>query len=200
MSKRKVTLKLTTQKDLIHAESGARTYGELKQELKDVKFDGMRVVVRETKNTLQDEAALLPPGDFVLFLVPEKVKSGGGKVKKGLKKLKNIATAGYNDLRSHGSYLNNVKKAGLDLNGGVDTLRETIQKYYDGANPASAANAPAGNPVAEIEEARAKINAAIDQIIASAGVPVEDTTEYLVKTSVDDLESEIQEIRKALNL
>lgn len=198
MSKRKVTLKLTTQKDLIKSESSARTYGELKSEMTDVKWDGMRVVVRETKNTLQDDAALLPAGDFVLFLVPEKVKSGGSKDKKGLKKLKNVATAGYNDLRSHGSYLNNVKKAGLDLNGGVDTLRQTIQNYYEGANPASVVNS--GGPIAEIEEARAKINAAIDQIIASAGVSVEDTTDYVVKVSVDDLESEVQEIRKALNL
>ena len=45
-SKRQVTLKLTTQKDLIKHESEARTFGELKAELKNVKWDGMRVVER----------------------------------------------------------------------------------------------------------------------------------------------------------
>ena len=200
-SKRQVTLKLTTQKELIKHESDARVFGELKKELKNVKWSGMRVVVRSTKNTLQDDNALLPGEDFVLFLVPEKVKSGTAK-----NKLKNIATASYNDLRSHASHLNKKKDANIPMSGGTEVLRKAVQKYYDDQNPAKAASAPkedvGTDRVAAIEEARTKINEAIDVIIANAGNPeiVEDATEYLIKTSVDDLDAEILEVKKALNL
>ena len=197
-SKRKVTLKLTTQKDLIHKESDARTFGELKKELSDVKFSGMRVVERSSKNTLQMDDAILPAGDFVLFLVPEKVKSGGV-----VKKLKNIATASYNDLRSHASYLNKKKGASVPMSGGTEDLRKAVQKYYDDLNPAKAAPvAEEDDRVAKIEAARTKINDAIDEIIKYAGDPqiVEDATEYLIKTSVDDLEDELRSIKSALSL
>jgi hypothetical protein len=206
MSKRKVTLKLTTQKDLIHHESEARTYGELKKELTAVKWDGMRVVERASKNTLQRDDAILPGGEFILFLVPEKVKSG--KNKDGLKKLKDIGSASYNELRSHGSYLNKVKNAQVTLNGGTEELRNAIQAYYgnaiqayyDSKNPAkdTAEVESSADPIAAIEEARTKINIAIDTIVANASV--EDTTEYLIKTSIDDLEDEIADIKKSLKL
>jgi hypothetical protein len=196
MSKRNVTLKVTSQKELIKAESGARTFGELKAEMKNVKWSGMRVVERGTKHTLQDDAALLPAGDFVLFLVPEKVKSGAK-----VKKLKNIGTASYNDLRSHGSQLNKAKDAGID------------KAYYDSKNPAKAtADAPAEVPaeaetaLAAVEAARVNINSAIDTVVGliseakTVEVPIEDTTEYILKVSVDDLDAELAEIKKALKL
>ena len=68
---REVVLKLTTQKDLIKHQSEARTFGELKKEMRQVKWSGMRVVERSTKATLQMADAVLPQGDFILFLVPE---------------------------------------------------------------------------------------------------------------------------------
>ena len=202
---RSVKLKVTTQKDLIKAESSARTFGELKSELSNVKWDGMRVVVRETKNTLQDDGALLPAGDFVLFLVPEKVKSGMGK-----KKLKNIATASYNDLRSHASHLNKTKNAGIVVSGGTEQIRKAVQAYYDKMNPAKAAKeAPAETPgnvndaVAIIEKSGGEIKEAIAIILANAGEAkaiVEDTTEYVLKVTVEDLDTELADLKKALKL
>jgi hypothetical protein len=199
MSKRQVTLKLTTQKDVIKHESAARTYGELKKELNNIKWSGMRVVERTNKTTLQHSDAVLPATDFVLFLVPEKVKAGLGN-KKGLKKLKDIDNASYNDARSHISFLNKVKNAGIAMDGGVGELRARLNSYYgkDGEAPATVASA-----VEVIEGHRKGINEAIDAIIeaAKAGPEVvEDTTEYLVKTSVDDLENEIKELKSSLNL
>ena len=199
MSKRTVTLKLTTQKDLVKHESSARTYGELKKELPNVKWSGMRVVERTNKTTLQMDDAVLPATDFVLFLVPEKVKSGASKAK-GLKKLKNVETASYNDCRSHISFLNNMKDAKLAMDGGVDVLRARLKEYYDAAK---AGKTPKGDgPVEIIEECRTKINNAIDAIIesAKAGFPVEDATEYVIKTSVADLDNELGEIKKSLKL
>ena len=185
MSKRNVTLKLTTQKDLINVESDARTFGELKNQLKDVKWDGMRVVERSTKNTLQMDDAVLPATDFVLFLVPEKVKSGAGI---------DIDSSSYNDLRSHISMLNRVKNAGLSLDGKVDDLRTSLKKYY-GQIPAEAED-----QIAIIEECRAKINEAIDAILEVAKTKSVDKTEYVFKTSVEDLEQEVSEIKTCLKL
>lgn len=198
-SKRKVTLKLTTQKDLIKHESNARTYGELQSELKDVKFSGMRVVERSSKMTLQHDDAILPAGDFVLFLVPEKVKSGTGN-----KKLKDISTANYNELRSHASHLNKKQGANIPMGGGTEDIRKAVKAYYDSKNPASpkSLSGESADRIAAIEEARTKINEAIDVIIANAGEAkvVEDATEYLIKTSVDDLEDELKSIKNALKL
>jgi len=200
MSKRLVTLKLTTQKDVIKHESAARTYGELKKELNGVKWSGMRVVERTNKTTLQHSDAVLPATDFVLFLVPEKVKAGLGS-KKGLKKLKDINKASYNDTRSHISFLNKVKDAGIAMDGGVGELRERLNSYY--GKDASAPIESISSAVEVIEGHRAGINKAIDAIVEAAKAApqvVEDTTEYLVKTSVDDLENEISELKSALKL
>jgi len=200
MSTRKVILKVTSQKDLIRVDSEARTFGELKKEITDVKWDGMRVVERSTKHTLQDDAALLPAGEFTLFLVPEKVKSGGDKKKAGKKKLKDIGGASYNDLRSHASFLNSMKGAKVAMNGGTEDLRKAVQAYYDALETPDTADD--NEAIAAIEAARGSINAAIDAIIENAGksVPAEDTTEYLIKVSVDDLDEELAQIKKALKL
>jgi hypothetical protein len=195
MSTRTVKLKVTSQKDVIKAESSARTFGELKKEMKNVKWDGMRVVVRSTKNTLQDDAALLPAGDFLLFLVPEKVKSGG---KDGKKKLKDVDGANYNDLRSHASFLNKMKNAGIVMNGGTDALRNAVKAYY--AALETPGKADDNEALAAIEKARGDLNAAIDAIIKVAGTTVADTTEYIEKISVDDLDKEYAELKKALKL
>jgi hypothetical protein len=201
MSKRQVTLKLTTQKDVIKHESAARTYGELKKELNNVKWSGMRVVERTNKTTLQHTDAVLPATDFVLFLVPEKVKSGNEDKKNGLQNLKNISEASYNDARSHISFLNKVKNAEIAMDGGVNDLRARLNSYYKNSD----AKAPASitTAIEMIEEHRKGINEAIDAIIVAASTSpetVEDTTEYLVKTSVDDLENEISELKSILNL
>ncbi|MHA1199671.1 MAG: hypothetical protein ACTSQF_10125 [Candidatus Heimdallarchaeaceae archaeon] len=198
MSTRKVTLKVTSQKDLIKIESDARTFGELKKGVKEVKWDGMRVVERSTKNTLDMDEAILPAGDFTLFLVPEKVKSGGNK-KAGKKKLKDVDGASYNDLRSHASFLNSMKAAKIAMNGGTEDLRKAVKAYYAALETPDTADDNVA--IAAIESARTSINAAIDAIIENAGKGVVgDTTEYVFKTSVEDLDNELAEIKKALKL
>ena len=54
------------------------TWGELQGVLSeyDIVYAGMRAIVGETQNTLESPDAILPDGDFTLFLTPGKVKSG----------------------------------------------------------------------------------------------------------------------------
>lgn len=193
-SKRTVTLKITTQKNLITFESSARTFGELKAERPDIKWDGMRVVERVTKNTLQVDDAILPATEFLLFVVPEKVKSGAESTF-------DVDKASYNELRSHISFLNKMKDAGLSLDGKIDELRATLNKYYKKAGK----TVPEGIEalVDKIEESRVSINTAVDSLIEAVkngDVSAVDTTEYVIKTSVDDLEKELNEIKTSLKL
>jgi len=59
-------------------ETAASTWEELQRDLSTagVAYSGMKVLVGETQVTLESSQAQLPDGDFMLFMVPEKVKSG----------------------------------------------------------------------------------------------------------------------------
>ena len=196
-STREVMLKLTSQKDVVKHQTSARTFEELKKEMGNIKWSGMRVVERATKVTLQAPDALLPAGDFVLFLVPEKVKSGT-KTEGGIEKLKDIENASYNECRSHMSWLNRNKGTNFNMSGGTDDLRLRLMEYYDDKKagkpkadkkakvPAKKseskkstsktdkkveekkANADMSDPIAIIEDCRTKINQAIDSIVQNA--------------------------------
>lgn len=55
------------------------TLRELKPLLRDrdIDYSGMKLVVGETRNELSIDEAVLPEGDFKLYLMPQKTKSGG---------------------------------------------------------------------------------------------------------------------------
>jgi hypothetical protein len=60
-------------------ETNVSTLAELKPLLRqrEINYDGMKLLVGETKNELSEDVALLPEGDFKLYLTPSKTKSGG---------------------------------------------------------------------------------------------------------------------------
>lgn len=59
-------------------ETNVSTLGELKPLLRqrEIDYDGMKMLVGETKNELSVDEATLPTGDFKLYLMPAKTKSG----------------------------------------------------------------------------------------------------------------------------
>lgn len=59
-------------------ETNVSTLGELKPILRqrEVNYDGMKLLVGETRNELSVDEATLPEGDFKLYLMPAKTKSG----------------------------------------------------------------------------------------------------------------------------
>lgn len=59
-------------------ETDVRTLGELKPILRqrEINYDGMKLLVGETRNELSVDEAVLPEIDFKLYLMPEKTKSG----------------------------------------------------------------------------------------------------------------------------
>ena len=56
----------------------ARTWGEFQVELreKNITFAGMKAIIGETRNELSSNQAILPDGNFNVFLLPKKTKSG----------------------------------------------------------------------------------------------------------------------------
>lgn len=59
-------------------ETNVSTLGELKPLLRqrEINYDGMKMLVGETKNELSVDEAILPTEDFKLYLMPAKTKSG----------------------------------------------------------------------------------------------------------------------------
>lgn len=59
-------------------DTNVTTLGELKPLLREreINFSGMKMLVGETRNELNLDEAVLPEGDFKLYLMPEKTKSG----------------------------------------------------------------------------------------------------------------------------
>ena len=59
-------------------ETNVSTLRELKPLLRqrEINYDGMKLLVGETKNELSQDEAILPEGDFKLYLMPAKTKSG----------------------------------------------------------------------------------------------------------------------------
>lgn len=59
-------------------ETNVNTLGELKPLLnqRGIQYQGVKMMIGETKNELSDDQAILPTSDFKLYLVPSKTKSG----------------------------------------------------------------------------------------------------------------------------
>jgi hypothetical protein len=75
---RKVNVFSTSANEVKSVMSNATTWGALKAELGSQVNDNMKVTVRETRNDLVDDNAILPEGEFTIFLFPAKIKSGYG--------------------------------------------------------------------------------------------------------------------------
>ena len=60
-------------------ETNVATLGELKPILRqrEINYADMKLLVGETKNELSEDVAILPEGDFKLYITPSKTKSGG---------------------------------------------------------------------------------------------------------------------------
>lgn len=60
-------------------ETNVTSLGELKPLLRqrEINISGMKMMVGETRNELNLDDAVLPEGDFKLYLMPAKTKSGG---------------------------------------------------------------------------------------------------------------------------
>lgn len=96
MAKRKVTMYSTKLNKMTEIETDAQFFGQLKNEL-GLNPDNERILVRETKITLEHDEAELPEGDFYIFVSAKKQKSGAADYIAP----EDYETTKYNDLRSY---------------------------------------------------------------------------------------------------
>lgn len=82
MSLRTITVASTTKSTAKQYQSEATTWGGLKDFLrKDFdNLDKMRAVIRETRNDLTSDDAMLPLDSFTILLNPKEIKAGANKV------------------------------------------------------------------------------------------------------------------------
>jgi len=59
-----------------YIETDVQTWGDLKPLITNFSTNNIRAVVRDTRNSLESNQALLPEGEFTLFLYHKQVKSG----------------------------------------------------------------------------------------------------------------------------
>lgn len=73
---RKITLFNANSQTRKEIESSATTWGQLKSENSDFISSNLKGIVRATKVTLDNDEAVLPTDEFVLFLATKEIKSG----------------------------------------------------------------------------------------------------------------------------
>jgi hypothetical protein len=126
---RNLKIKLPGQVALKKFKINSSTFGELKEELiGKIDFSEKRVIIKETKLTLQDNDAVLPDYDFMLFLQPLKVKSGYS--------YEQINNAGYHKLRAmcktvsskNPSFKKNLKSGGSY--GTIKEMKDALLKEF----------------------------------------------------------------------
>jgi len=125
IAERQVTLFYTQSNDKKVVQTSARTWGELSNKIGE-NFSKSKVVLQESRLTLENTEAALPTGPFTLFVFPRQSKAGISNKDRDWSKMK------YNELRSVASKLNKTKNAGISMGGSKDAIAVGVSKFYGG--------------------------------------------------------------------
>lgn len=156
------------------------TFGELKSEV-DMDFNGLKVIIRETRHTLEDDSAQLPLSDFTLFVYPLKVKNGA-----------DYSGMGYHELRRLCIERKLPQLAG-STNGNYGTV-EVMKSKLAASDAACGCNC-------ESSTAKEDVIAAIGEIkerLTSLQAMVESMEDVTIANEVDTLAEEFEAVRKIL--
>lgn len=130
MSLRKVTIFFNQDGKDITIETAARTLGELKDAVKDYDLSNKKIVERQSRHTFDVDDAVLPEGDFTVYVYPRKSKAGASIPAK-FKKMSpdKLHTYPLTSLREVAVYLNKTNNAGLNSKETKDALQKSIRKW-----------------------------------------------------------------------
>ena len=177
----------------IDKKISAVTFGELKKEV-EMTFASQKVIIRESRLTLEDDSAHLPLTDFTLFVYPLKVKSGGGV---------DYAAQGYQALRKLCAIRKFPQKCNCygELNGNYGTVNEmvTLLEKHDKKN------APKAPTASSCSQDTYGSNSAKDTVIAKINNIQKEldalkvlVTDFNVNDNVDKINKEFEQVRKVL--
>lgn len=141
----KVTIYSPAGKNANQVELEGNTWKDLQKVLtkSNVSYSGMKAVIGENKHTLESENALLPDGDFTLFLMPIKTKSGAADRKALMATIKDFVTK--NPSRKSDFIIDGKNMTQLS----TSTLETLVAKHISGGMNGSSSTPSASAPVAE---------------------------------------------------
>jgi hypothetical protein len=127
---RKVRFYSTAGQTNVQHEFQGTTFGELKELMKtnNISYSGMKCVVGETKLTVEHDQAILPDGDFTLFIMPVKTKSGSLSRPEAYAAVKAHIERDGDKARNHFNSNKNY------TNKSTDMINALLDSYSPGAN------------------------------------------------------------------
>ena len=165
--------------NVIEKTASSVTFGELKKEI-GMNFEGQKVIIRETRHTLEDDEARLPLQDFNLFVYPLKVKNG-----------MDYSEMDYAHLRRLCIDRGLQKEPNGFANYGNTELMVTKLEAHDAeCNACDCAETPKDMLLNVIDEIQERFDTLRDM--------VEEIGEDTIANEVDKLTEEFEEIRKTL--
>lgn len=196
---RTIKFKLFTQTALESLTTDARTFGELKQAIKNspnlvgkISFDNVQFIERETKVAYGNiEEAVLPAVDCIMFVTPTQTKLGAT-----YPTLEEVDNMSYNELRSLGSKLNKEEMAGLDLSGKRADILEEILTYVkisilrDESQKASISEVNVLEKLDLISRYASEVKEEVSGLLLKANTPVVVEEPAVIKVTVEMLEAE----------
>lgn len=185
---RVVTVYATLGRNAQEFKTLATTWAEVQVDMRkhNISFSGMKVVIGETRLTLESERAVLPQTDFTLFLMPIKTKSGLNGI--GRKELfETIKAFVGKDL---------TKKALFNVDGknmtqlSTPVLAELVAKHIQGFSATAVAKKETPEPI------KNKVaNGVTEKVIAPLVTKnAADTKPFDVTKLIKDTANEIEEI------
>lgn len=196
-TQREVTLFYTQSNERKTLLSSAKTWGDLSNEIGE-SFAKSKVVLQESRLTLENTEAMLPNNPFTLFVFPRQSKAGVSNKDRDWSKMK------YNELRSVASKLNKTKNAGINMGGSKDAIAVGVSKFYGGTGKFSAPVAKKkATPKAKVikpaakKAAPAKAKVAPKKVVAKAkpSKVVKEKVAKVVKSVGDDLNKKIEKAK-----
>ena len=193
---RKVTIYSNKTRATQEINTDVATWGELKGLIsEDMMVSNARCMAKENRMTLESAQAVLPTGDFIVYVYPTKVKSG-------------VTEDAYTEL-TDAKLRKACQKKSLSNTGSGSSLRSKIRAYDKRHNiDSSEATAPKTNKhnvrPTTIRIENAPINILEDDYIAACpfdSLLLDDSSESLVVNSEVNIRSVVQVMRnKFLNM
>jgi len=118
-------------------ETNVSNLGELKPLLsqREINYEGMKLLIGETKNELSEDVALLPEGDFKLYMVPARTKSGG--IDDNLDDIYNNLESIDTTLENIDETLNEMNKRLRNIENDISTILSVLEKNYSNTTRAT---------------------------------------------------------------
>lgn len=198
----KVTIYSPAGKNANQVELEGNTWKDLQKVLSknNVSYSGMKAVIGENKHTLESENAILPDGDFTLFLMPIKTKSGADR-KALMETIKTFVTANpsrKSDFIIDGKNMTQLSTATLEtlvakhIGGGMSGSSSTPTAPAPAASPSTAA---AAKKAAEsVKKAKEEATVDYDALITAKKAEINECVQKGDYASVGTLGAEVAKL------